>query len=213
MNKRKQTLNEELTRMSSLFGYMNIPAKLIMEQGTGKTLIQGADGAGTAVVKVLGQEIATEIENSIVKAAKNNSEFLTKIGKTANNIDWPSLKSLYPDLSGELLANKILDDLGSGAKSVYDQITEFALNSASLKAKESLDASIKDVRRQIDDVINKQNVTKQELDLLRRNIDTTKESYPVYGDVFDTYSAAINTKIKGMELGGDGIDAPSLLKN
>jgi hypothetical protein len=27
----------------------------------------------------------------------NNSEFLTKIGKTANDIDWPSLKSLYPE--------------------------------------------------------------------------------------------------------------------
>jgi hypothetical protein len=200
MNKRKLTLNEELTRMSSLFGYMNMPNRLIMEQGTGKTLIQGADGTSTAIVKTIGQEIATEIENSIVKAAKNNSEFLTKIGKTSSDLDWTSLKSLYPDLNGSVLTQKILDDLGSGAKSVYDQITEFALNSTTLKSKESLDASIKDIRKQIDDTINKPNVTKQELDLLRRNIDTTKESYPVYTDVFDTYSAVVNTKIKGMEL-------------
>jgi hypothetical protein len=200
MNKKRLTLNEELTRMSSLFGYMNMPNRLIMEQGTGKTLIQGADGTSTAIVKTIGQEIATEIENSIVKAAKNNSEFLTKIGKTSSDLDWTSLKSLYPDLNGSVLTQKILDDLGSGAKSVYDQITEFALNSTTLKSKESLDASIKDIRKQIDDTINKPNVTKQELDLLRRNIDTTKESYPVYTDVFDTYSAIVNTKIKGMEL-------------
>ena len=86
MNRRKMTLNEELNQIKKLFGYMNMPLTIkesVSGGGIGKPIAVSAIDSGSSMAKYVGTQVAKEIEDAIVLAAKNSDAITKALGKQA----------------------------------------------------------------------------------------------------------------------------------
>jgi len=100
MNKKRLTLNEELTRMSSLFGYMNMPTKLIMEAsnpGEGLMLFRGLE-EGSSLAKIMPKATQAAREGLMLQLANKGinslEEMKLKFGGTMEEAANTFFKSL-----------------------------------------------------------------------------------------------------------------------
>ena len=97
MNKKKLNLNEEISQINKLFGYMNM-GSIIKESigGPGKTILNALD-SGSSVAKYVGTQVSKEIEDAIILAARNSDLITKSLGKQATT--FTDLLSLYPGFS------------------------------------------------------------------------------------------------------------------
>ena len=97
MNKKKLNLNEEISQINKLFGYMNM-GSIIKESigGPGKTILNALD-SGSSVAKYVGTQVAKEIEDAIVLASRNSDLITKSLGKQVTT--FVDLLSLYPGFS------------------------------------------------------------------------------------------------------------------
>jgi len=109
MNKRKLTLNEEISQINKLFGYMNM-GPIIKEStiGPGKNVLSSLD-SGSSVAKYVGVKVSKEIEDAIVLASKNSDAITKSLGKQVTT--FVDLLSLYPGFSKSEVALNIIKSM------------------------------------------------------------------------------------------------------
>lgn len=121
MNKRKITLNEEISQINKLFGYMNM-GSIIKESTVGpvKNALDALD-SGSSVAKYVGLQVSKDIEDAIVLASKNSDAITKSLGKQVTT--FVDLLSLYPGLSkSEVALNVIKAMEKQTAKNLVDNI-------------------------------------------------------------------------------------------
>ena len=102
MNRRKMTLNEELNQIKKLFGPMNMPLTIkesVSGGGIGKPIAVSAIDSGSSMAKYVGTQVAKEIEDAIVFAAKNSNAITKALGKQINSFG--DLELAYPGISNQ----------------------------------------------------------------------------------------------------------------
>ena len=158
MNRRKMTLNEEINQMKKLFGHMNMPL-LIRESvsggGIGKPLAVSALDSGSSMARYVGPQVAKEIEDAIVFAAKNSDAITKALGKQINSFG--DLELAYPGISKSEVALKVasLIDLAAAKNLMFNlseklgpvNLNNLKINVANLMVQEvqSLKTSLSDL--------------------------------------------------------------------
>jgi hypothetical protein len=106
MNKKKLTLNEEISQINKLFGHMNM-GSIIKESigGPGKTIFNALDSGGS-VAKYVGTKVSKEIEDAIVLASRNSDLITKSLGKPVTT--FVDLLSLYPGFSKSEVALNVV---------------------------------------------------------------------------------------------------------
>ena len=210
MNRKKFTLNEELFRMKQLFGHMGIPSNLITESGPGGpgtgTAIGDAIGSGTGtLVRTLGSEVVTSIENSLIKAAKENTEFLSKIGKDSSNLTIDDIKTAFKGATSDTEA---LGTIAGKNSTVYNEISNLFVEKLKPKTAEisSADETVKTVKSDLelasknlgtDD--NAWDTFADSLVILKQDVETVTDqaAKTKLNDIIETYETAVNTRNAG----------------
>ena len=107
MNRRKMTLNEEINQMKKLFGHMNMPLLIREAIGDGglKPLAVSALDSGGSMARYVGVQVAKEIEDAIVLAARNSDLVTKALGRQATT--FAELELAYPGLSRSKVALKV----------------------------------------------------------------------------------------------------------
>ena len=118
MNNKK--LIKEIQKIKNCFG-LNLLNESV---GPPDKLILGAlDASSTGLVKTLGTELATEIENSILTSVKNSELILNKMGKKiGDNVSFDDIKKLYGQTTKSSAAEMVLKELGSEGSKVLDDL-------------------------------------------------------------------------------------------
>jgi hypothetical protein len=219
MNRKKFTLNEEFFQMKQLFGHMGISASLITESGPGGpgtgTAIGDAIGSGTGtLVRTLGSEVVTSIENSLIKAAKENTEFLSKIGKTSSDISLEDIKTAFKGATSDTDA---LGTIAGKNSTVYNEISNLFVEKLKPKTAEISSS---------DSVVN---TVKSDLELASKNLGTDDNAWSTFADslvilkqdvetvtdqaaktkmkdIIETYETAVNTRNAGTTTTDSDID-------
>jgi hypothetical protein len=212
MNTRKMTLNEELFRMKQLFGHMGFSASLITESGPGGpgtgTAIGDAIGSGTGVItKTLGKDVVQSIEYSLYKAAKENSEFLSRIGKTSSDISLDDIRTAFRNSTSDTEA---LGTIVGNNSTVYNEISNLFVEKLKPKTAEisSADETVKTVKSELelasknlgtDD--NAWDTFADSLVILKQDVETIADQYKPsktkLKDIIETYETAVNTRNAG----------------
>ena len=210
MNTRKMTLNEELFRMKQLFGHMGISASLITESGPGGpgtgTAIGDAIGSGTGVItKTLGKDVVQSIEYSLYKAAKENSEFLSRIGKTSSDISLDDIRTAFRNSTSDTEA---LGTIAGKNSTVYNEISNLFVEKLKPKTTEisSSDETVKTVKSDLelasknlgtDD--NAWSTFADSLVILKQDVETVTDqaAKTKLNDIIETYETAVNTRNVG----------------
>jgi hypothetical protein len=121
MKNKKQTLNEELNRMSQIFSVLGQPIRLTEATVTpgSKTALSALDGAST-MARYLGTEGIQSVEASVLRAARNSDEIVNKTGKEFIS-SFDDLKSL--GATKYEIAENVFKSLNSAqAKTLADEL-------------------------------------------------------------------------------------------
>ena len=198
MNRRKMTLNEELNQIKKLFGYMNMPLTIkesVSGGGIGKPIALSAIDSGSSMAKYVGTQVAKEIEDAIVLAAKNSDAITQALGKQAET--FANLEAYFQGtLRSEVALNAFKLMEMSSAKTLMYSISKklgpVNLKNLQLNMTELMVQEVQSLKTSLSDL---------ETGLLNQLKD------PVTADAAAELAPALITKIKGII---DGISDSSI---
>ena len=218
MNNKK--LIKEIQKIKNCFG-LNLLNEGV---GPGDKLILGAlDASSTGLVKTLGTELATQIENSILTSVKNSELILNKMGKKiGDNVSFDDIKTLYGQTTKSSAAEMVLKELGSEGSKVLDDLLLNKINPKNLTAlgsyvkqldktnQQALKTSLQDLQTQFSKSIDNEATFETACEVMEATIPKLKEQLKTIEmdqtlkldleRVLDSFQTQINTHKFSKEL-------------
>lgn len=218
MNNKK--LIKEIQKIKNCFG-LNLLNEGV---GPGDKLILGAlDASSTGLVKTLGTELATQIENSILTSVKNSELILNKMGKKiGDNVSFDDIKTLYGQTTKSSAAEMVLKELGSEGSKVLDDLLLNKINPKNLTAlgsyvkqldktnQQALKTSLQDLQTQFSKSIDDEATFETACEVMEATIPKLKEQLKTIEmdqtlkvdleRVLDSFQTQINTHKFSKEL-------------
>lgn len=218
MNNKK--LIKEIQKIKNCFG-LNLLNESV---GPGDKLILGAlDASSTGLVKTLGTELATQIENSILTSVKNSELILNKMGKKiGDNVSFDDIKTLYGQTTKSSAAEMVLKELGSEGSKVLDDLLLNKINPKNLTAlgsyvkqldktnQQALKTSLQDLQTQFSKSIDDEATFETACEVMEATIPKLKEQLKTIEmdqtlkvdleRVLDSFQTQINTHKFSKEL-------------
>ena len=203
MNRRKMTLNEELNQIKKLFGHMNMPLTIkesVSGGGIGKPIALSAIDSGSSMAKYVGTQVAKEIEDAIVLAAKNSDAITQALGKQAET--FADLEAYFQGtLKSEVALNAFKLMEMSAAKTLMYSLSKklgpVNLNNLKINVANLMVQEVQSLKTSLSDL---------ETGLLNQLKD------PVTADAAAELAPALITKIKGIIEGISDSSIPATTK-